>query len=642
MLKRIFSPIRIGNMEIPNRLAVPAMVMNFCNPDGTATERYTAYHEAKARGGWGLIITEDYAVHPRGKGFPNIPGLWTDKQIESHKRFTERVHAAGKSKLFAQIYHAGRQTLSSVCGGRPVAPSILPCPVMREIPRELTAEEIRMIVRQFGDCALRAEKAGFDGIEIHGGHGYLIAQFMSPYSNKRTDAYGGGLSGRVRFPLEIIADVKAKAGKDFPVIFRISGDELVPGGRNIEDTKAIVMLLAEAGIDAVHVSAGVYESSYGIVPPAAVDHGWITDYAAEVKSVVDIPVITVGRINDPLLAESVLAGGKADIVAMGRASLADPDLPAKTVEGRLEDINHCIGCLQGCNSKITMLQPATCLVNPALGKERELRIMPASERKKVIIAGAGPAGMEAALVTAAGGHDVHLYEKLDRVGGQFRLAAVPPWKGEIAGFIRWQRRQLDKHGVHVHLETELTEEIVLREKPDAVVVATGSNPIMPNVPGIENVNVVAAQQVLEGRAAVGAKVAVIGGGMVGTETAHYLASLGKKVAVIEMLPAVARDESAQARHFLIKALSEKKVKIYVESTLTEIGGEGRLTIVRNGVTETVGPFETVIIAVGGASCNDLAARLEGKVARLTVVGDALKFRKALEAVAEGYRAGMEI
>lgn len=642
MFKRIFSPVRIGNVEIPNRLAVPAMVTNFCNPDGTATERYTAYHEAKARGGWGLIITEDYAVDPRGKGFPNVPGLWTDEQIESHRRFTERVHAAGKSRLFAQIYHAGRQTLSSICGGRPVAPSVLPCPVMREIPHELTREEIREIVRQFGDCALRAKKAGFDGIEIHGGHGYLIAQFMSTYANKRTDLYGGGLTGRMRFPLEIIADVKAKAGKDFPVIFRISGDELVPGGRNIEDTKAVVMLLAAAGIDAVHVSAGVYESSYGIVPPAAVGHGWIVGYAAEVKSIVDIPVITVGRINDPLLAESILAGGKADIVAMGRASLADPDLPAKTAEGRLEDINHCLGCLQGCNSKITMLQPATCLVNPVLGREGEWRIKPAAQRKKVYIAGAGPAGMEAAIVAAARGHEVHLYEKSNRLGGQFRLAAVPPWKGEIADFIGRQSRQLAKQGVHVHLETELTEELVLNGKPDVVIVATGSDQAMPNIPGIGNFNVFSAQWVLEGSAAVGGKVAVIGGGITGAETAHYLASLGKQVAVIEMLPAVARDESPQARHFLMKALEDKKVKLYVNSTLTEIGPENRLTIVRGGVTETLGPFDMVVIAVGGTPRNDLAARLEVKVAQLIVVGDALKFRKALEATAEGRQAGMEI
>ncbi|MDO9514534.1 MAG: FAD-dependent oxidoreductase [Syntrophales bacterium] len=639
MLDTVFSPIRIGIIEIPNRLVVPAMVMNYCNADGTATERYIACHEAKARGGWGLIITEDYAVDPKGRGFPNIPGLWDDSQIAGHAELTRRIHDIG-GIIFAQIYHAGRQTGAQVIGSQPVAPSPIPCPSVREMPHELTAVEIKEIVEKFGDCAQRAKRAGFDGIEVHGGHGYLIAQFMSPYSNKRTDQYGGGLMNRLRFPLEILANIRLKAGSDFPVMFRISGDELVPGGRTIEDTRAIAMVLEEAGIDAIHVSAGTYGSGYAITPPAAVGHGWITGYAQEVRKVVDIPVVTVGRITDPLLAEAIIAGGKADLVAMGRASLADPDLPNKAASGKYEDINFCIGCMQGCMGMISLYQPATCLVNPTLGREEEMMIRPAKAKKRVFIAGAGPAGMEAAMVAAKRGHEVHLFEKGNRAGGQYYLAAIPPAKGEIASFIVWLKKQLDDNAVSMHLGTELTEEMVSREKPDVVVIATGSTPLSLNVPGLKG-HAVTAHDVLGGTVDAGKRVAVIGGGMIGAETANHLAHHGKRVTIVEMLPAVAQEEQEHVRLFLLKELAEKDVTIYVNATVTA-AKDGSLVIERGGKRETIGPFDTVVTAVGLKPCNELQSRLEGKVARLLTIGDAAGVRKALDAIAEGCRTGLEI
>ena len=639
MLDTVFSPIKIGGIEIRNRLVVPAMVMNFCTIDGTATERYIAYHEAKARGGWGLIITEDYAVDPRGRGFPNIPGLWTDGQIEGHTRLTRRIHDIGGT-IFAQIYHAGRQTSSRLIGSQPVAPSPIPCPAIREVPHELTVAEIKEIVEAFGDCALRAKRAGFDGIEVHGAHGYLIAQFMSPYSNKRTDEYGGSLINRLRFPLEILANIRVKAGSDYPVIFRISGDELVPGGRTIEDTKAIALVLEEAGIDAIHVSAGTYGSGYAITPPAAVDHGWITGYAQEVRKVVGIPVITVGRITDPLLAEAIIVGGKADLVAMGRASLADPDLPNKTAAGKLEDINPCTGCMQGCTGLISLNQPATCLVNPTLGKEEELRIHPAQTKKTVFIAGGGPAGMEAAMVAARRGHEVHLFEKGDRLGGQYRLAAIPPAKGEVAAFITWLRKQLDDTGVSIHLGTELTEEIVSRERPDTVVIATGSTPAPLDLPGMGG-RTLTAHDVLEGEVPAGRSVAIIGGGMIGSETANHLAHHGKRVTIVEMLPAVAQDEQEHVRRFLLKQLAERGVTIYVNAPVTEVSEDG-LVIERGGKRETIGPFDTLVTAVGLRPRTDLQSKIEGKVDQLLTIGDAAEVRTALEAVAEGYQAGLDI
>ena len=640
MFKNLFSPVEIGKVRIPNRLVVPAMVMNYCNGDGTATEKYVAYHEAKARGGWGLIITEDYAVDPRGKGFSNVPGLWNDGQIESHSTLTRRIHDMG-GKIFAQIYHAGRQTGRVLIGCQPVAPSPIPCPRLQEIPHELRVNEIREIVEEFGDCALRVRKAGFDGIEIHGAHGYLIAQFMSPYSNKRIDEYGGNLLNRMRFPLEIVSNIRLKAGSDFPTIFRISGDEMVPGGRTIEDTKAIAAMLEKAGVNALHISAGVYGSAYAITPPAAIPHGWIVHFAEEVKKVVGIPVITVGRINDPFLAETIIAGKKADLVAMGRASLADPELPKKTAAGRFSDINRCIACLQGCIGMISRGQPATCLVNPALGKEEELRIKPADHKKRVFIAGAGPAGMEAAMVVAKRGHEVHLFEKADRLGGQLYTASIPPSKGEIAGFIAWQKKQLEDHHVSIRLNTELTEGIVTAQNPDVVVVATGSTPASPHLPGVERENVVTAHDVLEGKKDVGLRVAVIGGGMIGSETSSHLANHGREVTIVEMLPEIAADVNARSKPFLLKDLAQHNVRLYLNSTVKEILADG-LRIERDGRQEEIGPFDTVILAVGVEPCNDLKSKLEGKAVQLITIGDALSPRKALEAIREGYLAGFEV
>ncbi|MRR16932.1 MAG: FAD-dependent oxidoreductase [Deltaproteobacteria bacterium] len=640
MFGNIFSPIRIGRMEIPNRLVVPAMVMNFCNADGTATERYTAYHEAKALGGWGLIITEDYAVSPTGRGFPNIPGLWQDEQIESHARFTRRIHESG-GRIFAQIYHAGRQTSQRCIGSQPVAPSPIPCPLMQEMPRELALREIAEIVEQFGECARRVKEAGFDGLEIHGGHGYLIAQFMSLSSNKRTDAYGGSLQNRMRFPLEVLGSIRARVGKDFPVIFRISGDELVPGGRNIEDTKAISRMLEEASVDALHISAGAYGSFYAIAPPAAVSHGWITDYAREVKSVVGIPVITVGRINDPWLADEIIASGKADLVAMGRASLADPALPDKALRGKVDDINACIGCLQGCIGRISLYQPATCMVNPVLGQEAELAIKPAGVRKKVFVAGGGPAGMEAAWVAAVRGHEVHLFEKFAKLGGEFYSAAIPPNKGEIAGFIIWLAKQMADHQVSVHLQTELTQKTVDEQKPDAVIIATGSKPLGMALTCPPKVSIVTAQDVLTGKTDARGRIAIIGGGMIGTETANHLAHHGKQVTIVEMLPRIAADVTPSAREFLFKDLAAKDVRVYVNAKVKEMRPEG-LIIEKEGREENIGRFDTLVLATGVEPVSELAETLTGKVPEIFVIGDAVKIRKALEAIAEGYQAGLKI
>ena len=349
------------------------------------------------------------------------------------------------------------------------------------MPIELSVEKIEEFIEDFGDCALRAKKCGFDGVEIHGGHGYLIAQFMSSYSNKRTDEYGGDLENRLRFPVEIIKNIRKKCGDDFIIGFRISADEFIDGGRTLEDTKVIVPVLEQAGIDIVHVSAGCYASCDTIVPPSYVKHAWIADFAKEVKEICDIPVITVGRVNDPRIAESVIRAGKADFVAMGRASLVDPEMPNKAKEGRFEDIRHCIGCNYGCLGILFADQPIKCVLNPTLGNETNCEIQKTENPKKIAVIGAGPAGLEAAIAAATAGHNVTVYEKSKYAGGQFRLAAIPPCKGEIVDFINWQVTQLKKIGVEIKYDTEVTVDFMKENPADKIIVATGAVPVVPPI-----------------------------------------------------------------------------------------------------------------------------------------------------------------
>ncbi len=639
MLKHLFSPLKIGEIEISNRLVVSPMVTNYCNGDGTATQRYIAYHEAKAEGGWGLIITEDYAVDPTGRGFSRVAGLWDDSQIASHSELTERVHRYD-TKIFAQIYHCGRQTSHLVTGCTPFAPSPISCPAMQELPDELPAEKIEEMVEKFGDCALRAKKAGFDGVEIHGAHGYLIAGFMSPYSNKRADAYGGHLLNRMRFPLEVLANIRAKVGDDFGVGFRISCDEYVPGGRTLEDTRAIAALLEKAGIDYLHVSCGVYASADRIVPGPSTPHGWLAGYAEEMKKVLGIPVITVGRINDPFVADAIISAGKADLVAMGRASLADPQFPRKASEGRFEEIRPCVACNEGCIGVLFTDQPIKCVLNPTLGRETERVVKPAVEKKKVVVIGGGPAGMEAAITAAEAGHEVNLLEKENRLGGQFYLASVPPNKGEIGNFVGWQISRLSRLKVNVTVNAEVSPDVIDSLNPDVVVLATGSTPTLPEIPGAGKPNVVTAATVLAGKVAVGPKAVIIGGGMIGAETANHLANHGKVVTLVEMLPDIATEVPNINRMALLKDMENAGIKVLVNTTVKDILSDG-IVVVKDCVTETISA-DTVIVAAGSRPNNALQAELSGKRYKLITIGDAYKVGKVVDAIDTGFIAGIDM
>jgi len=642
-LKKILEPIQINSLELKNRLVVPAMGTDFANSDGTVSERLKDYLVARADGGFGLIITEITAISRYGKGMANQLSIWDDKFIPGFKNLAMAIHAK-EAKVAVQLYHPGRQTFSFLTGRPVVAPSAIACPVCREIPRELSVEEILELEEQFAEAARRAKEAEMDAIEIHGAHGYLVAQFMSGYANHRSDAYGGDLEGLLRFPIEIVHKIRAKVGDDYPIIFRLSGDERVAGGRTIQETKTIIPLLEQAGVNAFHVSTGVYASSDYITAPMAIPPGYNVSAAGEVKKATSVPVIAVGRINDPRMVEEILKEGQADLVAMGRASLADPELPKKAADGNYEDIRWCIACNQGCIDRLLDLEETgiSCLVNPSVGKEKEMALTPASRSKKVLVVGGGPGGMEVARVAALRGHEVSLYEKDEKLGGQFKLAAMPPCKQEITKIINYLSIQIKKAGVKVALGKEVTEEIIDELQPEVVVIATGGTPVIPDIPGIEQERVVTAFDVLESKVTPGRSILVIGGGMVGCETADFLGQImGCRVTLVEALPRVAQDVGDATRHFLLQRLAQRRVKIITSAAVKQLTNDGAI-LERNGKEETLSGFDTVVLAMGVAPVNGLAEKVRGKTKEMYVIGDAKQPRKALDAIAEAAEIGRKV
>ncbi|HWQ78449.1 MAG TPA: FAD-dependent oxidoreductase [Anaerovoracaceae bacterium] len=643
-LTHTFSPLKIGKCEIPNRLVVSPMVANM-NPDkdgtkGLASEQYIRYHEEKAKGGWGLIITEDYLVSPHAGGYPHIAALYDTAQIPSHKVLTDTLHKYG-SKVFCQIYHAGRQANRHVNGGvQPVSSSPIPCPWNKELSRQLTVEEIQQIVKDFGITAANVVAGGFDGVEIHAAHGYLIHQFLSPNSNKRIDEYGGTYENRTRFLREVMASVRSAVGPDFPMQVRLSAEEYCEGGRTMFESRQIIRDIEAWGADALHLSVSMYgtRSSEGIVPSFFQNHGWAVQFAEEAKKIVSIPVITVGRISDPLMVEDIIASGKADAVAMGRASLCDPHWPEKAKNGDFNDIRQCIGCLQGCTASTYQGVPIYCLVNPELGHEFEADYSKAPRQKLILVAGGGVGGMEAARGAAMKGHKVQLYEESDELGGQFVTAAYPPHKGEFATYPAWLYRQLKKLGVEIHLNTPVTAELVKKIRPDKVILATGAKPIVPNVPGVDLPNVVTAEDVLRGRRDTGMNVLVAGGGMIGSETAAYLGVQCKsKVTVIEILPDIGLEMEPGIRDDLKLCLQKYFVEIKTGTRLAGVTAEGAL--IQKGDTVTLFPCDTVVLAIGTIAHNRLEEELKS-LCDVVVVGDAVKARKAIEATREGFVAGL--
>lgn len=606
------------------------MVTDYGNERGEVTPRLIAYLEARAKGGFGLITVEATTVLPNTSSFPKGLGLWDDHLAKGLSSLAEAVHAHG-AKLSVQLYHPGRQTVSAL-GTQPVSASPLPCPVCGDVPKELSQKDIAVLTKAFGEAAARAKSAGCDAVEIHGAHGYLLNQFISPYSNRRVDEYGGILANRMRFPLEVVKAVRRSCGADFPIIVRLSPNERVVGGLTIEESLVVAGMLAEAGVDILSVSTGVYGSMAYIIPNYCLSEGLNVGDAAAIRQRAGIPVAVAGRITDPLMAESIVKTGKADLVMMGRASIVDPELPNKAAAGALEDIRPCISCNQACVGGIN--GPAavmSCLVNPSVGHEKECVIEEASVKKKVMVVGGGPAGLEAARILAKRGHRVVLYERGERLGGQFRIAAIPPEKQPLAKLIRWQTDQAKKAGVTIKIKEEVTARLIKESQPDVVVIATGGKPLVPDIPGAGAPHVVFAADILEGKATTKNRVIIMGGGSVGCETADLLLHQNKKVTIVEMLDELAQDAESTQRFFLLTRLKTLGADIRTGTRILEVLRDGVRAESGGQPLELVG-FDTVVAAFGVAPENALAGKIEGLVSEVHVIGDAKEPRKAVDAI----------
>jgi 2,4-dienoyl-CoA reductase-like NADH-dependent reductase (Old Yellow Enzyme family)/thioredoxin reductase len=635
--QKLFDPGCIGTMELKNRLVMPPMGTNYALKDGSVTQRQIDYYEERARGGVGLVIVEISCIDsPVGKGAMKQICIDDDRFIPQLSKLAESIKRHG-AKAAIQIHHAGRQTLSKLTGHQPVAPSPIPMSG-GEQPRELTLSEIAKLVTRFAEAAERAKKAGFDGVEIHGAHGYLISQFLSPLSNHRQDAYGGSLENRARFLLEVIKAVREGVGSDYPFWCRLSAMEIgVEGGITLEETQVVAQMAAKAGVDAIHVSA--HQVTPARRSPMAQPPCLFVPLAEGIKKVVSLPVIAVGRI-PPELGEGVLRDGKADFISIGKALLADPHLPQKVAVGSIEDITPCVYCLTCLDSAGWRREGICCVVNPTLGREREYEIKLAGGSRKVVVVGGGPGGMEAARVAALRGHKVVLFDEGEELGGQLLLASKPPFKDTIETFRQYLVAQVAKLGIETRLRERFTLDLLDELKPDVVILATGVKPFVPQIPGIQSQKVLQASQVLVG-AKTGERVAVIGGELIGCETALYLMEQGKKVTVMRRGPKFATKVHQFIREPLLGRLQFKGVSMLAGVEYEEITEVG--VAIRTGAGErTVVEADTIVLAAGAVPNSELLSALQGKVAQIVSVGDCVEPRGIREAVEEGYKAGLDI
>lgn len=634
LTKNLFSPKKIGNLEMENRVIFPAMCTVFADNGGFVSDKLIDYHVARAKGGCGLNIVEIASVHPTSSA-PKVLGLYDDKYLPGLTKLAESIKAVG-GKACIQLWHAGRQTNSIETGMPILAPSPIPCPLCQEIPEELTLTQIKELIEAYGDAALRAKHAGFDAIELHGAHGYLINQFLSPYSNQRADHYGGSLENRIRFALEVIENIKSKTDNDFPIIFRMSSEEKVANGLTLDESKSIAQILERAGVHALHVSIGVYETVYYTIPTIDIPLAFNVAAAAEIKSVVGIPVITVGRINDPLLAEKILDEEKADFVAIGRGQISDPEFCNKSMQDDFDSIVKCVGCIQGCFDIVFgsgLSEPASCLLNPSVGYEKQYEIQVTNERKNIMVVGGGPGGLQAALMFHQQGHSVTLFERTSTLGGQLSIAGVAPRKSEFYQAAQRMGERAIKSGIDIKLQTEVTTETIAHFKPDVVILASGSSPIVPKIDGIHKPHVTTAHDVLEGKTTVMDHVIVVGGGLVGLEVSEFLAKQGKKVTVVEMQAEVAKDMGFIRKVLTLQHIQTAGIEIITHAKCLEIR-DNSILIERDGIYEELNDVHSVVLAVGSKSNDSLVSYLKDSGFNYYVVGDAKGPRKALDAIRE--------
>ncbi len=638
---RLFTPGQIGRLEVRNRIIGSPMERNYCTADGRVTPRYIDYLEARSRGGVGAMYTEATYVDPRGKGRTLQMGLHSDAMIPGLRRLTNAVHGHG-ARIGPELNYGGRVVSPEVSGLQPWAPSAVPWPgVGAAAPRALDREAIAEIVARFAAAAGRAIEAGFDFIGLHGAHGYLLSQFLSPSCNKREDEYGGDLLGCLRFPLQVIAAVRQVIGPSVPLLYRISGDEHLEGALTMSDVCEIAPRLEAAGVDLLDISAGTSESASWIVQPMEMPQGVLAPLARAIRARVRIPVSVAGRITDPSVAEHLLEAGDADFLTLGRALHADPEFANKAREGRLDEICTCIACNQGCIDMLGRQVPIVCVVNTASGREREYAIRPAPRVERIVIVGAGPAGLEAAHVLALRGHRVTVFERAAEPGGQLLLSRIVPGRQEMAGHISWLAGAARRAGARLVLGVEAMAETVLGERPDVVVMATGARPGVPEIPGLTDSPTVDAFEVLRRPLDGVGRVLVIGGGVLGVGVAHVLAEHDAEVVVVEAGKELAGEIGVRPRWLYVeRLLARPNVTAHLGTTVEALGE--RHAVLWNGWEQwELKDIDLVVPTRPMLPVSDLAEALwaEPDGPPVFLVGDCLQPRTALEAMHEAAALG---
>lgn len=666
MYKRLFQPITINKLTLKNRIAYPSLAVVF-SLDRKITDRHVDYYREKARGGAGLVTFGPAGVDDIGSGFI-APVISTDESIDSFKRVADAIHEEGAAAGI-QLFHAGTYAGPIMMDKKPpIGPSAVYSNYARQVPREMTIEDIQQVQESFIDAAVRAHKAGFDSVELIGSAGYLICQFLSPLKNQRTDDYGGSFENRLRFPLEIVAGVKKVLDDKVALIMRMAGNDFVPGSNSDIETPRIARAYQEAGVDALNVTGGWHEARLPQMTPDLPRNGFAY-LAGNIRQAVDIPVIASNRITAPENAEKLLADGYADMANLGRVLIADPYWPNKAKAGIPEQIRPCIACLQGCMDNILSGKPLSCIVNPRAGYEGVRRVEKANQAKSVLVVGAGPAGLEAAVTAALAGHRVDLYEKQADIGGQLHLAAAPPHKQEILEIIRYYRTMLDKTGVTLHTGVDITADDISKIRPDHVILAQGAKALIPPIEGFDAPCVVNAWDLLRENRPLGKEVAVIGGGSVGLETAAFIAEKGtispdvlhflftyeaasmerlkqlttegfSQVTVFEMLPKAGKDIGKSSKWVLMGDLARRHVAIKTGAKVLSLKN-GEVVFEVEGERQSE-KFDNIVLALGSKSVDNLSESLENFGIPFTRVGDCASIGKIDNAIHGGFLAAAGI